>query len=165
MNEIIPMTRVNQLITQSIAEILERGIADNHHPLIAAHLPFMADKGHLTWCVGGVWGFMHVVIESLKEIAKDPNGIKFNSSQQRMFKNFFGAVKERRDLVNLHIWYTNGTDWQIKFARATNGDYVPINAWIDDYNVFDKIITDCAANFKTTRAEVLKTWEDVEDNG
>lgn len=165
MNEVIPMGRVNQRLIQNIATILERGVAKQHHPLIEAHLPFMANNDHLDWCVGGVCGFTRVAIDTLKEIAKDPNCVKFNSSQLRMFKKFLDSVKKGRDLITLHIWYSNGSNWQIKFTRGNNGDYVPINAWIDDYNVFDKIITDCAENFKTTRAEVLKTWEDVEDNG
>ncbi len=165
MDEIIPMGRVNQRLVQNIAIVLERGVAERHHELIAAHLPFMVNKDHLEWCVGGVWGFTHVVINTLKEISKDPNCIKFNSSQQRMFKKFLDSVKKGRDLITLHVWYANDTNWQIKFTRASNGDYVPCNAWIDDYNVFDKIITDCATHFETTRAEILKTWEDVKENG
>lgn len=158
MNEIIPMGRVNQKLVLNIALVLEGGISEAHHSLIEAHLPFMSNRNHTQWCVGGIWGFVNVAIESLREIAKSPNCVKFNSAQLRMFKEFMVNVKKQRDLITLHIWFANDHNWQIKFTRADSGHYVPMNAWVDDYNVFDKIITDCAVNFKTTRADVLETW-------
>lgn len=167
MNEIIPMGRVNQRLINNIAIILERGITERNHKLIAVHLPFMANEDHLNWCVGGICAIVNIVVESLKEISKDPNCVKFNSAQLRMFKMFLNSVKKGRDMITLHVWYSNGNNWQIKFTRGDSGDYVPCNAWINDYQVFDKIITDCAEHFQTTRAEILKTWEDMdeEENG
>lgn len=158
MNEIIPMGRVNQRLVTNIVTFLERSVDKQHHRFIEAQLPFMRNRDHLNWCVGGVWGFIHVLVNSLKEIAEDPKATQSGSSQQREFKNFLNAVRRNRPIVTLHIWYSNDTDWQVKFLRIDEGVYVAMNAWIDDYNVFDKIITDCAANFETTRADILKTW-------
>ncbi len=165
MNEVIPIGAVNQKLMKNIALVLEGGIQEQHHKLIEAHLPFMINRDHVNWCVGGVCGFVNVAINSLREIAEDPSSLKFNSAQHRLFKKFMKCVNEQRDLITLYIWFANDHSWQIKFTLANSGHYVPMNAWVDDYNVFDKIITDCAENFMTSREEVLRTWfEDSEED-
>ena len=159
-NNIIPIGRVNQRKINNIATILETGTRGEHHGIIEAQLPIMLNQDHMDWCVGGICGFVKVAIDSLREIAKDPGQLKTGSAQYKMFDTFLKSVKKRRDRITLLIWFANGNSWQIKFTVTSDGHYVPVNAWVNDYNVFEKIITDCAEYFDTTREEVLRTWFD-----
>lgn len=161
MSNVISMDGGKKELIKSVVTILENGVREMHHSTIAAHLPFMVDPNHRAWCTGGVWGFVHVMIKSLKDIVAKSGGAQLGPAQYKAFKDFVSSCESGLTPVKLFVWFEDGFSWQMQFTKVDNGDYIPINGWVGSMNVFENIINDCANHFEIDRDVLLSTW--IED--